>query len=85
MFPISIRAFPSYIENFILYLLILKYLGRSHVMRSYIASCSDYFSSFTKYIHSIFKLSEMAESSSLIVQMDVDEAAIDEGLYSRQL
>ena len=40
---------------------------------------------FTKYIYSTLKLFEMAESSSLIVQMDVDEAAIDEGLYSRQL
>lgn len=44
-----------------------------------------HFCFFTKYIYSTLKPFEMAESSSLIVQMDVDEAAIDEGLYSRQL
>jgi hypothetical protein len=39
-----------------------------------------------KSIYFTLKLFEMrAESSSLIAQMDVDEAAIDEGLYSRQL
>lgn len=45
-----------------------------------------YYIHLFKYTYCTLKLFEMpAESSSLIARMDVDEAAIDEGLYSRQL
>lgn len=42
-------------------------------------------SALSQNTSALVKPFDMAESSSLIVQMDVDEAAIDEGLYSRQL